>query len=304
MQKKRKEKVYLTGSSGFVGNVIYSMLLESGFEVLCGDRSKNYAEDLSGFDFVIHLAAKVHDFEATDYKDYYDSNVTLTKGLLTRAIEANVSKFIFISTIKVNGEETPIPYKETKVKCPEDMYGKSKWEAEKIIRELCQNSSTNYTIIRPPLIYGPNVKANFKKLISISIKPIPLPFGNIRSKRSFIFVDNLGSIILKCINSDRANNKTFLVRDDTNLSTKELISKIRNLSGKPELVFKFPLPILRFLFKLIGKGQFYTRLAEGLSIDDSTTRTELEWSPVVSTEEALAKTIKSSLDNQSMQIKV
>lgn len=291
MQKKRKEKVYLTGSNGFVGNVIYSMLLESGFEVLCGDRSKNYAEDLSGFDFVIHLAAKVHDFEATDYREYFESNVTLTKDLITRAIEADVKKFIFMSTIKVNGEESSTPYKDTEVDCPEDLYGKSKWEAEKVIKTVCEESPLKYTIIRPPLIYGPNVKANFKKLVSISTKPIPLPFGSIGAKRSFIFVDNLGSIILKCIKSANANNKTFLVRDNTNLSTKELISTIRKITGKPNLIFKIPLPLLRLIFKVFGKEHFYTRLAEGLSIDDSTTRSDLGWEPIVETEEALAKTI-------------
>ncbi|MCF8057847.1 MAG: NAD-dependent epimerase/dehydratase family protein [Bacteriovoracaceae bacterium] len=269
------------------------MLIKKGYLVIRGDRAKGYPERLSDIDCVIHLAAKVHDFNENSYGPYYESNVRLTQELLERAIKSDVKKFIFLSSIKVNGEESDRPYSDTKVDCPKDLYGRSKWEAEKVVRNLCADKSTFYTIIRPPLIFGPNVKANFKRLVKIALKPIPLPFGEIKEKRSFIYVENLSDLLIKCIDEEKSHNRTFLVRDNTNLSTSELISMIRKINGSKRLIFNLPLSILQILFKVIGKDSFYTRLANGLSIDDSSTREEIQWEPPVNTKDAIQATLSS-----------
>jgi len=286
-------KIFLTGSTGFVGKAILAQLTTKGYEVICGNRLKGYNEDLTGVDYCIHLAAKVHDFNEENYQVYYDSNVALTERLLKRSINSKVKKFIFLSTIKVNGEESQKPYSELKTKCPTDLYGKSKWEAERLVEAQCSNSSTSFTIIRPPLIFGPQVKANFLSLIKIALKPIPLPLGLVKEKRSFIFVENLGDIIMRCLHTTDSDNMTFLVRDDTDLSTQELVLLMRKELESSPLIFPLPLNFLKSILTLSGRKSLFPRIAKGLSIDDSKTRELLNWSPPVSTKTALKTTLES-----------
>ena len=237
---------------------------------------------LKNIDVVIHLAQRAHVMEEreTDPLSVYRKiNVDSMKNLLGQCVDANVKRFIFISSIKVNGEFTfNNPFSEVSQPAPEDPYGISKLEAENLLKEICSRSKMDYVIIRPPLIYGPDVPANFKSLIRIVQKGIPLPFGGIKNQRSMIGISNLIDFILFAAVKPEAAGNIFLISDGEDLSLPGLIQKIAAANSQKPPLFYFPVIILKILFFLISGNRLSRRLISSLQIDSSKAKT-LGWNP-------------------------
>ena len=265
-------KVGITGANGFLGSNLSKFLKKKNFKVREIQRKyqintfqlntinscTNWDEALKDIDILIHCAGNAHKVNLPKNKelinafDLLNTNLLATINLTNSCIKNGVKKIIFISSIKVLGEHNNvnIPFSNITPTNPQDIYSWSKLEAENSIKELCKNSKTNFTIIRPPLIFGPGVKANFTRLIKLIKLQIPMPFGSIKNKRSFIYVDNLSSFIHKCISNNASDNKTFVIADYITLSTNELISIIAKYMNKKVFIFKFPLKIIKVNFSL------------------------------------------------------
>ncbi len=306
-------KVLLTGSTGFVGSALLTELQElPSFRVVAAVRSTaasdgvmvvgsidgttDYSSALNGVDVVIHAAARAHimrDEVADPLAEYRKVNVDGTLNLAKQAAAAGVKRFIYISSIKVNGESTSLlpAFAETSAVAPEDPYGVSKHEAEEGLRSLAQETGLDVVIIRPPLVYGAGVKANFLSLVKLSATGLPLPFGSVNNKRSMVYVGNLVSFIICCAQHPAAANQTFLVSDGEEVSLRNLVTYIRlGLRRSPRLV---PVPI--WLFKLAGtftgKRDVVERLVGDLQVDSSKARSLLGWVPPYTVEQGIAATV-------------
>jgi UDP-N-acetyl-alpha-D-quinovosamine dehydrogenase len=309
-------KVLITGLNGFVGKTLGDKLVEKGFNVNGAVRSlvpvdfpdtitkhliKNidsktdWQKALEEVKVVIHLAARVHVMKDTAIDalaEYRKVNVEGTLNLARQAIEANVQRFIFISSIKVNGEGTVLghPYTAEDQPAPVDPYGISKREAEDALRQLASDSGMEVVIIRPPLIYGPGVKANFQSMMRWLDKGIPLPLGAINNQRSLVALDNLIDLIVTCIHHPSAANQIFLAGDGEDLSTSELLRRMSAALGKKAWLLPVPGFLLTWGATLIGKQAMAQRLCGSLQADITKTRNLLDWKPPVTVDEALRKT--------------
>jgi len=316
-------KALITGATGFVGKALIADLLSKACEVkalvrqssvvlplaveqvVVGDLVALTLSDPSGFskevfegvDAVIHTAARVHvmDDEATDsLAEFRKINRDATLVLARLASEAGVKRFIFLSSIKVNGEMTRPghSFKPDGVHVPDDPYGLSKYEAEQSLLELAKKTDMEVVIIRPPLVYGPDVKANFASMINWMGKGVPLPFGAINNKRSLVALDNLVNFIALCADrekSPKAANQIFLISDDEDVSTTELLRKVAKAQNKQAWLIPVPVSLMTFAAKLIGKGDVANRLFGSLQVDSSKARDLLGWKPVVTMDEQLQK---------------
>ena len=313
-------KVLVTGASGFVGSVLCGNLIARGltttgivrhfpanplpgvdYQIVSGfSKSKFWKEILSEVDAVIHCAARAHvmrDSERDPLAAYREVNVEGTRNLAEQAASCGIKRFIYISSIKVNGEETnERPFKADDIPDPEDSYGISKWEAEQVLQKIGCNSEMEIVIIRPPLVYGPEVRANFLKLMKLVKSGLPLPFGAINNSRSFVAVDNLADLILICLHHPAAINQTFLVSDGDDLSTPELLWRTAKAFGKSSRLIPIPVLLLKAAALLLGKKDFFQRLCGSLQIDIGKTRQLLGWTPKVSVDAALLKTTKHFLE--------
>ena len=301
--------IAVTGANGFIGSYLCKYLIKVGYQIRPLQRGKgknvflindfknynNWAKALSGVDVVVHCASKVHSFQNSleEMSDYELINVLATENIAREAAKLNIKKFIFLSTVKVYGEKTlpENPFNNKTKLQPSDEYSRSKYKAENILKELSNKYGLKFLIIRIPLVYGPGVGANFLNLIKLVNLNFPLPFGNIRNKRSIIFVGNLADFIFKCIESKKAVNKNLVVSDLSPLSTKDLIRMIAKGLNKKIIIFKFPLKFLKFLGKLIGNNEKLNRLTESLEVDASETFGLLNWIPPYSSEEGINSTI-------------
>ena len=309
--------ILLTGASGFVGKAILksaqqrSLKIRPVYRSIDSAKSKPYAEVVSeldgsanwshalkGVDVVIHAAARAHIMreEALDpLAEYRRVNVEGTLNLARQAAAAGVLRFVFISSIKVNGEATAQgrPFTAYDALAPEDAYGLSKAEAEMQLKQVSQETGMEVTIIRPPLIYGPGVKGNFSRLISWVRKGLPLPLGGVtHNRRSFVGLDNLVDLILVCIDHPQAANQTFLVSDGEDLSTTELLKKIGNALGRSTRLLWVPAGAISFMAGLMGKKGISMRLLGSLQVDIHKTRELLDWKPSVGMDEGLRKTVE------------
>jgi nucleoside-diphosphate-sugar epimerase len=308
-------RIFVTGSSGFVGKLLVKQLSTQDYSIVAASRlsidskatvqyikveeinqQTNWLGFLEKVDVVIHLANRahvMHEYEHNPYCIYREINVEATINLARQAIETGVKRFIYISSVKVNGEYTSVrPFTEEDKPEPEDDYGISKYEAEEALIALCKNAKLELIIIRPPLIYGPNVKGNFFNLIKLCNKSLPLPFGSIKNKRSFVYIDNLISLIETCITHPNAANHTFLVSDNDDQSTTELIDAIKSALGKFKLLIPLPHRILSGILKLMGKKRLEQRLMGNLQVDISKAQSLLGWSPPYTFKEGIERTIK------------
>lgn len=311
-------KVVITGASGFVGSALTKELSEHGHDVWPVyrenlivnevenkitiprlDSTTDWGLCLVGADVVIHCAARVHvmnDSTTDPMNAYREVNVMGTLKLAQAALESGVQRFIFISSIKVNGESTMgrEAYSSSDGPAPEDFYGRSKYEAEQALFALAANTKMEVVVIRPPLVYGPGVKANFAALCRLSSKPVPLPFSLIRrNKRSMIYIGNLVSLILECVSSPRAANQVFLASDAQDLSLAALITRLRKSFGLNPWLFPVPETVFMFLGCILGKRDVVDRLIGALQVDISHTTDTLGWQPPYTVEEALDITAKS-----------
>jgi len=310
------------GATGFVGSALVNCLSVNGMDVVAGVRKQStdfphaveqtvigdlsvlteHVTDLQsslfdGVDIVIHAAARVHvmdDNVADPLTEFRKVNTQATLQLAQQAADAGVKRFIFLSSIKVNGEMTVLdqPFTEKDTFVPDDPYGLSKYEAEQGLLALAKETDMEVVIIRPPLVYGPGVRANFASMIKWMQKGIPLPLGAIHNQRSLIALDNLVSFILHCADYEKtpkAANEVFLISDGEDVSTTELLQKVANAFGKRAWLLPIPVSWMTFAAKLIGKGDVANRLFGSLQVDSSKARDLLGWKPVVTMEEQLKK---------------
>ena len=303
----------VSGAQGFVGLPLSTALVKLGYQVRCAVRDhfqvNEGQETLSIVDIngttvwanalvdvavVIHLAARVHvmnETAADALSAYRKVNVEGTLNLAKQAALAGVKRFIFISSIKVNGEGTALghPYHEQQAPSPLDAYGLSKYEAELALQQLAKDTGLEVVIIRPSLIYGPGVKANFRTMMRCLALGIPLPLGSIHNQRSLLALDNLIDLIQVCITHPAAANQIFLASDGVDLSTPELLTAMAAALGKPARLIKLPESLLMLGAKLVGKQAMAQRLCGSLQVDSSKARELLGWQPPVSVQEALHK---------------
>ena len=246
-------------------------------------------------DTVIHLAARVHIMNdtATDpLHSFREINTTGTLRLAEAAANAGVHRFIFLSSIKVNGEfTTDRPFDESMQAAPQDPYAISKHEAEQGLHKIADETGMEVVIIRPPLIYGPGVKANFLRLLGWIDRGIPLPLAGIRNQRSLLALDNLIDFLVTCLDHPSAANETFLISDGEDLSTADLAQRIAQQMERTSRLFSFPQPLLKFGATLLGKKPVVDRLTNSLQIDSNKARQLLQWQPPVSVDEAIARTV-------------
>lgn len=299
--------ILVTGANGFIGSrlcyiakgqglsvakVLRSSCSDNDFIVGGIDGATDYTSALEGIDCVVHLAARVHVMQDTQQEaldEYRKINVDGTLNLARQAVDAGVKRFIFLSSIKVNGESTKPGQLFTAdgISNPQDAYAVSKEEAECGLFELSMQSKMEVVCIRPPLVYGPGVKANFAAMMYWLYKGIPLPFGVIHNKRSVVALDNLVDLILTCMEHPAAGNQVFLVSDGEDLSTTELLRRTAVALGRSPRLLPVPQELLQFAFRLLGKRDLAQRLCGSLQVDISKTCTMLGWSPLVSVDEGL-----------------
>ncbi len=294
--------ILITGASGFVGCSLFATLSQHHSistldrSVLTNQPSDSAANQHSNIDVVVHLAGRahvMHETEQDSHQAYQAVNVDYTMRVAEYAHRIGVKRFVFLSSIKVNGERTIQPFEELSPPNPEDNYGKSKHQAEELLKTFCVSHGMEYVIIRPPLIYGPGVKANFKALIKLAALPLPLPFGCVSNLRSFISLDNLNSFITLCCEHPLAANQTFLISDDHDVSLAALIRSIRKAFRKPACLLPCPTWLLKALFNLVGKPHYVDRLLGDLQLDITKAKTVLGWQPVISFDEGIRRTVEA-----------
>lgn len=257
--------------------------------------SQDWRAALVDVECVIHCAARVHvmdDSAADPLAEFRRVNVEGTLQLARQAAEAGVRRFVFVSSIKVNGEWTDpgTPFLADAVPDPRDPYGVSKAEAEQGLRKLVEETGMEVTIIRPPLVYGPGVKANFLAMMAWLARGVPLPFAAIRNARSLVGIDNLVDLIVLCADHPAAANQTFLVSDGEDLSTTDLLRRMGQALGKPARLIPVPQQLLMLGAKMLGKPGIAQRLCGSLQLDITKTRQLLGWNPPVSVDEGLRRT--------------
>lgn len=310
------QSVLVTGATGFVGGAILRRIIkEKKYPAVAALReiSPSLVEEVETVRYstldattswkgcfadtrvVIHSAARVHvmsDTEKDPLLAFRRVNVEGTLNLARQAFLAGVSRFIFISSIKVNGEATipPNAYEADGQLSPSDPYGISKMEAEIALRELAAEMGREVVIIRPVLVYGPGVKANFLSMMRWLDKGVPLPFGAIHNRRSLVSIDNLVDLVLTCVDHPAAANQTFLVSDGEDLSTTMLLTKMSQALNAPARLIPVPSWVLQTGAGLLGKKALSQRLCGSLQVDISKTRSLLGWTPPVGVDEALKAT--------------
>ncbi|UUN15038.1 SDR family oxidoreductase [Idiomarina loihiensis] len=303
----------LTGSTGFVGSHLLSEIQKMvGCRVISAVRSAVYSASddivvvgnisgstdyslaLKGVDVVIHAAARahiLHDKEDDPLAEYRKVNVEGTLNLAKQAVVAGVKRFIFISSIGVHGLNSLRPFKETDTEAPHDAYAVSKYEAEQGLRKLSNETGMEIVIIRPPLVYGGAAPGNFRNLINLASKPVPLPFGSVNNKRSMLYVGNLASFIVCCIQHPEAANQTFLVSDGEDCSLRNLITYIRSSLGYSPRLLPVPIWLLKLAGRLTGKTAMVDRLVGDLQVNSTKARTLLEWVPPFTVKQGIKMTV-------------
>jgi len=301
-------KTLVTGATGFIGTALLSRLLQEGLSVraasrrdvvtlplgaervVVGDLSGNtdWRHALANVETVVHLSARVHmmrDAAADPLSEYRQANVEGTRNIAQQLASAGGRRFVFLSSIKVNGEAGV--FRESDAPKPRDPYGVTKHEAEACLRKIAAETGLEVVIIRPPLVYGPGVGANFGSLMRAVAFGVPLPLGAVHNRRSMVALDNLVDFILACIKHPAAANETFLVSDDEDLSTTDLIRRVARAMGRPARLVPVPSTFLFGAAALLGKREIARRLLGSLQADISKARQVLGWHPRISVDEGL-----------------
>ncbi|NRP58439.1 SDR family oxidoreductase [Marinobacterium sp. xm-d-564] len=308
-------KVLLTGASGFLGSHIAKALASKpDIAVVASLRGAvsvpnvqivrvadvsamtDWSDALYGTHLVIHTAARAHvikDNGVDPLAEYRRVNVDGTLNLARQAAEAGVSRFLFVSSIGVNGNINSTPFTEDDEPNPCGLYAQSKWEAEQGLWEVQRQTGIEVVIIRPPLVYGPNAPGNFGSLVKRVAQGVPLPLGAIYNSRSLVAVDNLVDLIINCIDHPAAANQVFLAGDGQDLSTTELLQGVAKAMDKPSRLFRVPSSWLIFGATFFGKRIVAQKLLGSLQVDISKARNLLGWKPPISVEEGLRRCFES-----------
>jgi nucleoside-diphosphate-sugar epimerase len=310
------QKVFITGASGFVGSVLCRRLSREGIPIRAGVRKisdcvkqpigcevietgdivefKDWKAALSEVKTVVHLASRVLKRRQKTVNSaalYRLVNIEASLRLARSAAAFGVRRFIYLSTVKVHGEEAKYPYIESSPASPKDAYAGSKWEAEQGLLEIGEKFGIEIIILRPPLVYGPFVKSNFYSLMQLIDKGVPLPFDSLRNRRSLVYVGNLEDAIFTCIDHQNAGGKIFMVSDGEHLSTPDLIRRLARAMGKPARLFPVPSALLLRVAKLPGRLKSLSKITGSLTVDNSKIRNDLEWTPPFSVEEGIRETM-------------
>nr|BBJ04622.1 UDP-glucose 4-epimerase [Marinobacter nauticus] len=308
------KKVLTTGATGFIGSMVVCQLEAEGYQViapvrnaeLCGsialetpvvgnvDGETDWGRVLPGVDVVVHCAARAHimaDRASDPLAEFRKVNVDGTLRLARQAAEEGVHRFIFISSVKVNGElsSEQAPFYPNDAPAPEDAYGISKWEAEQGLKTIARETGMEVVIVRPPLVYGPGVKGNFASMVKLVRKGVPLPLGSIHNKRSLVAVDNLVDLIVTCIDHPAAANQVFMVSDGQDVSTSELLRELGKAMGKSARLVPVPAGVLMLGATVLGKRAVAHRVLGSLQVDISDAKALLGWEPPVSMQEGLRR---------------
>lgn len=306
--------ILVTGAGGFVGTSLVRHLLDEGYPVVAALRqaptatprrnltfvSRELVADtdwsavLVGVDTIIHLAARVHQLGeqpgALSDRQYDEVNRAATLKLARDAVLAGVRRFIFVSSIKVNGDWTlpGRPFRADDPPAPTDAYARSKAAAEQQLLALMEETGLEVVIIRPPLVYGPGVKANVARLLDVLARGVPLPLGGVRhNRRSLVYVENLVDLLTLCISTPQAVGATLLVSDDEDVSTVELLELLSEGLGRKARLVPIPSVWLERVARLLGRGELAQRLCGSLQVDIQPTKTLLDWQPPYSAHSAL-----------------
>jgi len=318
-------RVLVTGASGFIGSGLLPRLYQEGFRAVAALRrpsciaapecpivvtgelhgTNDWSLALKEVQVVVHTAARVHvmdDRSPDPLAEFRMTNVEGTLNLARQACEAGVKRFVFISSVKVNGEETPLgaPYAADDSPAPADPYAVSKHEAEQGLKAIGAQGDMEVVIIRPPLVYGPGVKANFQAMMEWLCRGIPLPLGAVHNRRSLVALDNLVDLITTSIRHPAAANQVFLVSDGEDLSTTELLRRMAGALGRPARLLPVPAWALETGAAMLRRRSLSKRLCGSLQLDIDKTRRLLDWSPPVSVNDALAKTARHFLEHRSI----
>ncbi|MEJ0037594.1 MAG: NAD-dependent epimerase/dehydratase family protein [Gammaproteobacteria bacterium] len=307
-------RILVTGASGFVGRVLCPELVARGASVRVALRSPvrssaeacervvvgdidsrtDWTEALQGVDCVLHLAARAHilDQSRGGPQPYFDTNALGTHRLAQAAVRAGVKRLVYLSSIKVNGEGRDAAYLATDTPQPMDAYGTSKWQGEQHLHEIAAASSMEAVVIRSPLVYGPQVRANFLRLMKWVDKGVPLPLGAVRNRRSIVSVWNLADLLYTCVSSPAAAGGTFMVSDSVDLSTPELIRRIGVAMDRRVRLIPVPVLALRAAGALLGRRADIERLCGSLAVELGPTCATLSWRPPHTIESALGRTVE------------
>src|SRR6266699_979968 len=310
--------VLVTGASGFVGRRVCERALGLGMKVKGSHRSPgsqslvpqgvekiqiasvnsntDWSNALTGVDVVVHLAGRVHIAKDT-LKDplatYREVNTAGTRWLARMAVNAGVRRLVYVSTIKVNGEKTATaPFTETDAPRPQDAYAISKWESEQALHRIGAESGLEVVILRPPLVYGAGVGANFLRLLNLVRRGIPLPLASVSNRRSLVYVKNLADAVLTSATDPRAKGRTFLVSDGDDISTPELIRRIAEAMELPSRMFRCSARLLEVVARIVGKSAEAQRLLSSLVIDSTRIRFETGWTPRYTMLQGLKETVQ------------
>ncbi len=312
------KRTLITGATGFIGQAICKTLVARGMNIRATgrtiselDKLKNQQTDiqqitditsatnwkaaLSGCDSVVHLAARTHIMQESASNPeliYRTINTDGTLNLARQAASSAVKRFIFISTIKVNGEGQDIPYKATDEPAPQDDYAISKLNAELGLRDIAAKTGLKIIVLRPPLVYGPGVGANFRRLLQIVNNGWPLPLGGINNKRSLLYVENLADAIYTCIQHPQASGHTFLLSDGEDISTSELIRRLALSLHKTPHLWCMPTWLLKAITSITGNTKLANRLFDSLTVDSSKIEQKLNWSQPFTLEDGLNATTR------------
>lgn len=310
-------RVLVTGATGFVGAFLCQFLLQKGYrvkatgrqpqffikhpmleykQIVSIDENTDWGHWLNDVEVVVHLAARVHHMQDKGMQQlaqYQKVNVQGTQALAKAAIAHQVKRFIFLSSIKVNGEQTfDTSFRADAQPRPQDAYSVSKLQGEQILQEVCRRSGMEWVIIRPPLIYGAGVQGNFQRLLKLAKSGLPLPFATLKNTRSLVSIQNLSDFIECCIHHQNASGEVFLVSDDSDISTAGLIKLLRKAMGRRSGLFPFPKGLVKLSATCVGKRKEMQKLLGSLTLNIEKSKRLLNWVPPFTLEQSLEMLIR------------
>jgi len=315
-------KYLVTGANGFVGRALCAELLRQHHSVRSAVRSASYSMDeadqivvgaidnrtdwsvaLRDVDVVVHLAARVHvmnDVSVDPLMEFNKVNFHGTENLARQAASAGVKRLVYVSSVKVNGEETFADgrFAEKNLPDPSDPYGISKWCAEQVLHRVAVETGLEVVVVRPPLVYGAGVKGNFVQMLKVLAKGIPLPLANVKNQRSLIYVENLADALIRCATHPVAAGQTYLVSDGEDVSTSDMLRQLGAAMDCPARLFPCPLALLKVAGGVTGKADQVERLLGSLRVDSGKIRRELGWTPPYTLQQGLRATAEWYRDSR------